>query len=176
MAKSSGPVVLDLAVLSREQVGPFIMLGLDKSADKDDVEKHWADRIKWARKSVIKTPLEDINWAREVLNDTSRRLRADAASLNSDVMEGIITKLCVRYGLGPNGAQARLWQPFDTEKPLADYAPPAELPNRDELKSAITVPDVPMDLPAVDVLLERLAQLPLDPWNYELVRTNTVAS
>jgi hypothetical protein len=175
MAKSAGPVVLDLAVLSREQVGPFIMLGLDKSADKDDIEKHWADRIKWARKSIIKTSLEDINWARDVLNDVGRRLRADAASLNADVTEGIIGKLCVRYGLGPNSAQARLWQPFDTEKPLADYAPPAEIPDRDEVKAGITVPDVPQELPAVDVLLERLAQMPLDPWNYELARTNSVA-
>ncbi len=174
MAKSSGPVVLDLAVLAREQVGPFIMLGLDKSADKDDIEKHWADRLKWARKSIIKTPLEDINWARDVLNDVSRRLRADAASLNADVMEGVIGKLCVRYGLGPNGAQARLWQPFDTEKQLADYAPTAEIPERDSVKAAITVPDVPQDLPAVEVLLERLAQIPLDPWNYELARTNSV--
>jgi hypothetical protein len=175
MAKSSGPVMLDLAVLSREQVGPFIMLGLDKSADKDDIEKHWADRIRWARKSIIKTPLEDINWAREVLSDAGRRLRADAASLNADLMEGIITKLCVRYGLGPNGAQARLWQPFDTEKPLADYAPPADLPDRETVKAGIAVPDVPQELPAVDGLLERLAQLPLDPWNYELVRSNNVA-
>lgn len=176
MAKSAGPVVLDLAVLSREQVGPFIMLGLDKSADKDDIEKHWADRIRWARKSVIKTPLEDINWAREVLSDRDRRLRADAASLNSDLLEGVIGKLCVRYGLGPNGAQARLWQPFDTEKPLADYVPPADIPDREAIKAGITLPEVPQELPAVPVLLERFAQLPLDPWNYELTRTTNVPS
>jgi hypothetical protein len=176
MANSAGPVVLDLAALPREQVGAFIMLGLDKSADKDDIEKHWADRIKWARKSIIKTPLEDINWAREVLSDTTRRLRADAASLNADVMEGVISKLCVRYGLGPNGAQARLWQPFDTEKPLADYAPPADIPDREAVKMSIAVPEVPQELPAVNGLLERLAQLPLDPWNYELARTNNVSS
>src|SRR5579872_3452721 len=138
MAKSAGPVVLDLAALPREQVGPFLMLGLDKSADKDDIEKNWADRIKWARKAIIKTPLEDINWARDVLNDRDRRIRADAASLNADVMEGIIGKLCVRYGIGPNGVQARLWQPFDAEKPLADYAPPAEIPDRDAVKAGIT--------------------------------------
>jgi hypothetical protein len=162
---------LDLAALPREQVGPFIMLGLDKSADKDDIEKHWADRIKWARKSVIKTSLEDINWARDVLNDRDRRIRADAASLNADVTDGVIGKLCVRYGLGPNGAQARLWQPFDVEKALADYAPPAEIPDRDEVRAGITAGEVPQELPAVAVLLERLAQMPLDPWNYELAST-----
>jgi hypothetical protein len=176
MAKGAGPVVLDLAALPREQVGPFIMLGLDKSADKDDIEKHWADRVKWARKSIIKTPLEDINWARDVLSDRDRRLRADAASLNADVLEGIISKLCVRYGLGPNGTQARLWQPFDVEKPLADYTPPAEIPDREAVKAGIMVPDVPQELPAVATLLERLAQTALDPWNYQLVPTTIIAS
>jgi len=43
------------------------------------------------------------------------------------------------------------------------------------VRAGIAVPDVPQDLPAVEVLLERLAQLPLDPWNYELARTNSVA-
>jgi hypothetical protein len=168
MAKSAGPVVLDLAALPREQLGPFIMLGLDKSADKDDIEKNWADRIKWARKQVIKTSLEDINWARDVLNDVGRRIRADAASLNADVMEGIIGKLCVRYGLGPNASQTRLWQPFDIEKELSEYAPPAELPDREQVRSGIAVPEVPQELPAVTLLLDRLAQTALDPWNYEL--------
>ena len=31
MAKSSEPVVLDLASVPREQMGPFLMLGLDKT-------------------------------------------------------------------------------------------------------------------------------------------------
>ena len=74
----------------------------------------------------------------------------------------------------PQRRQARLWQPFDTEKPLADYAPPAEIPDREAIRAGITVPDVPQELPAVEVLLERLAQLPLDPWNYELARTKSV--
>src|SRR5436853_6600295 len=105
MANNNGPVVLDLAALPREQVGPFIMLGLDKSADKDDIEKHWADRVRWARKAIIKTPLEDINWAREVLGDRERRLRADVASLNVDVLEGVIGKVCAPYGVSSNGPQ-----------------------------------------------------------------------
>ena len=33
---------------------------------------------------TAKVPLEDINWAREILNDVERRIRADAASLNAD--------------------------------------------------------------------------------------------
>ena len=31
-------IVLELAPIPREQVGPFLLLGLDKSADKDQIE------------------------------------------------------------------------------------------------------------------------------------------
>ena len=39
-------MVLELASLPREQVGPFLLLGLPKEADKDQIEKHWADRVR----------------------------------------------------------------------------------------------------------------------------------
>jgi hypothetical protein len=84
---------IELADLPREQVGPFLLLGLDKSATKEEVDAHWADRLKWARKQLIKVPLEDINWARETLNDVERRVRADAASLNVDTTAGTLRRL-----------------------------------------------------------------------------------
>src|SRR5947208_9292191 len=99
MGKSPEPVVLELATLPREQVGPFLLLGLDKSADKKEIEEHWAERVKWARRNLIKVPLEDVNWAREVLSDTDRRVRADAASLNSDTTDGLLAQLGRRYGM-----------------------------------------------------------------------------
>jgi len=74
--------------LPREQIGPFLLLGLDKTADKELIEASWARRIIWARKGIVKTALEDVNWAREVLNDAAQRTRADAASLNLDTMAG----------------------------------------------------------------------------------------
>ena len=88
MGGSPEPVVLELAMLPREQVGPFLLLGLDKAADKAEIDAHWANRLKWARKGQAKIALEDINWAREVLHDTERRIRADAASLNADTSDG----------------------------------------------------------------------------------------
>src|SRR5262245_39807905 len=110
MARSAEPVVLELAALPREQMGPFLILGLDKAAPRAAVEEHWADRIKWARRSLIKVPLEDINWAREMLSDTDRRIKADAASLNSDTGDAVLAGLAQRYGL--NGGQAtRMWRP-----------------------------------------------------------------
>lgn len=171
MAKSSEPVVLDLASLPREQMGPFLMLGLDKTADKTAIEKHWADRIKWARRNLVKVALEDINWARDVLGEVEKRIRADASSLNVDTTEGLLGQLAARFGL-EGGQTTRQWQPLDSEKPLADYVPAAEVPEIDSVRAAITVPALPEDIPAVPSLLERLAQQPLDPWALELPSAN----
>jgi hypothetical protein len=159
------PVVLELASLPREQVGPFLLLGLPKDADKSQVEAHWADRLKWARRQLIKVPLEDINWARDVLNDVERRIRADAASFNTDSVDGTVKQMARRYG---GGAGGRVWQPLDAEKPLADYTPAAEVPDAAAVRAALVPPEVPEELPAVALLLDRLAQLPLDPWNLDL--------
>jgi hypothetical protein len=164
---SEQPVVLELASLPREQMGPFLLLGLDKTAAKAEVEEHWADRIKWARRSIIKVPLEDINWARDALSDTDRRLKADAASINSDTADGALAALARRYGL-EGGQAARLWQPLDSEKSLADYSPVAEIPDAQQLREAIRLPDVPDDLPAAGELLRQLADGQLDPWAIEL--------
>jgi len=167
MAKTSEPIVLDLATLPREQLGPFLLLGLDKSADKDQIESNWAERLKWARKGLIKVPLEDINWAKDVLNERDRRLRADAASFNADLTDSSLGQLAYRYGvLGTQ--QGRSWQPLDVEKDLATYTPPADVPDREQVRAALTVPDVPQAMPAVPMLLERLASAPLDPWGYDL--------
>jgi hypothetical protein len=161
------PVVLELASLPREQVGPFLLLGLSKDADKEQIESNWADRLKWARKQGIKVPLEDINWARDVLSEVEKRLRADAASLNADTTDNVLAQFAERYGV-QGGQASRMWQALDVEKPLADYRPPAEAPDPDALRVTLSVPEVPEEVPAVPLLLERLAQLPLDPWAIEL--------
>ena len=163
MAKD--PVVLELASLPREQVGPFLLLGLPKDADKERVDAQWAERIKMARRNTLKVPLEDINWASEMLKEPEKRLRADAASLNSDTTDNTLRELAERFGRGVDAS--RVWQPLDNEKPLADYMPAVELPDAEAIKAALTVPDLPDDLPGVPVLLERLALQPLDPWNLE---------
>jgi hypothetical protein len=167
MAKGTEPVVLELASLPREQMGPFLLLGLDKSAEKAHVERHWADRVKWARRNLIKTPLEDINWARDALSDTDKRVKADAASLNVDTSDGVLAQLASRYGL--EGGQAnRLWQPLDSEKPLADYVPQAELPSPVAIRECLVVAPVPEEVPAATALLERFAREALDPWGVQL--------
>jgi hypothetical protein len=167
MTKTSEPIVLDLATLPREQLGPFLLLGLDKSADKDQIEANWAERLKWSRKGLMKVSLEDVNWAKDVLNEPDRRIRADVASFNADLTDSVLGQLAFRYGIIGN-QQGRKWEPLDCEKDLANYTPAAEVPDQNEIRSALTVPDVPQAMPAVPTLLEQLVQVILDPWGYEL--------
>jgi hypothetical protein len=159
---SKNPVMLELAPLPREQVGPFLLLGLEKIAAKDQIEASWAKRILWARKDMIKVALEDINWAREVLNDKDRRIRADAASLNLDTTDGILRELAERYG---GDAAATRCKPLDVEKNLADFSLPVEMPELQAVQNSIAVPEIPEEVPAVRTILEKYLQEPVDPWN-----------
>src|SRR3954466_8091284 len=118
------PIVLELAPLPREQIGPFLLLGLDKDAAAAVVEKHWAQRVIWARKNQIRIALEDVNWAREALREPDKRVRHDVASLNADTGDGVLRQLAQRYGGGDQG-----WQPVDREKDLREYEPPGEVPD-----------------------------------------------
>jgi hypothetical protein len=156
------PVVLELAPLPREQVGPFLLLGLEKTADKNQIEANWARRLIWARQEQIKVALEDINWAREVLNDKDKRIRADAASLNLDTAEGILRDLVQHYD------GATLCKPLDVEKDLRHYAPAVEIPDPRAVRAAIVVPDIPEEVPAARGILEHFVREPLDPWNLPL--------
>jgi hypothetical protein len=161
MAKIQAPVVLELAPLPREQVGPFLILGLDKTADKDVIEANWAQRVVWARRNQAGAPLEDVNWARETINDLDKRIRADAASLNLDTTEGALRQLADKFG---GARQEPGCQPLDVEKPLANYTPPTEVPDLNEVRNGLTIPEVPRDIPAVQRILEQFLQQPFDPW------------
>ncbi len=45
MTATKDPVVLELAPLPREQLGPFIILGIDKDATAEEIEAAWAKRV-----------------------------------------------------------------------------------------------------------------------------------
>jgi hypothetical protein len=157
--EQSAPVVLELAPLPREQLGPFLILGLEKEADNEQIQAAWAQRVIAARKNQVGVPLEDINWGREVVNDPDRRLRAEASSLNLDLGEGVLRSLADRFGVG-----APRWQPRDEEKALIEHSPAIEVPSSAEIRQGVAVPEIPADLPAVAWLLEQIIQEPLDPW------------
>lgn len=171
MARTAEPVVLELASLPREQMGPFLLLGLDKADDAKAVEEHWAERVKWARRNAIKTPLEDINWARDVMNDADRRMKADVGGLNVDTSDRRLDTLADAFGAG-KGQASRQWQPIDAEKSLASYEPAAELPDRQSVRDAVVLPDVPDDLPAAPAMLAELSRAAIDPWAADLLGVN----
>ena len=162
---SKAAVVLELAPLPREQVGPFLLLGVDKLADKEQIEANWAQRVIWARKGQGKVPLEDINWARENLNDREKRIRADAASLNADTTGGVLRRLIERYGGKASPAPGCV--PLDVEKPLAGYTPPTEIPDANALRAGIVIPDVPEEFPAIEKILDEFLAEPMDPWKLD---------
>jgi hypothetical protein len=163
---ASKPVVLELAPLPREQVGPFLLLAVDKTADNAAVERSWAERLKLVRRELIKVPLQDINWAREVLNDQDRRIRADSASLNLDTADGTLQSLCERFaGEGAAGSQGLA---LDVEKNHSDYSPPVELPEIEAVRASIVVGTIPEEVPAAWSILEKYLSEPLDPWGKEL--------
>jgi hypothetical protein len=158
----AAPIVLELAPLPREQAGPFLILGVAKTATREQTEEEWARRLIWARKKHYKVSLEDINWAREVMNDGDKRLLADVETLNLDTPDGVLADLMTRRHVNDKQTACR---PIDVEKSLADFTPPVEIPDMEEVRRSTHVPEVPREFPAVRQLLEQLAREPLDPWN-----------
>jgi hypothetical protein len=163
---STSPIVLQLAPLPRTQIGPFLILGVEKDATREMIEAAWAEKVKLARRGQIKTSLEDINWAREMLTGKESRLRCDAVALNVDTSDGVLKKLKDRYQ-GKQQAEIRC-KPIDTEKWLADYAPATPVPAVEEIRAVVQLPTIPQDVPAVRVLLENFVKEPIDPWQVEL--------
>src|SRR5437588_12834539 len=171
MADEHEPVVLELAALPREQIGPFLLLGVDKDAGPKQIEANWAQRVIWARKNQIRTALGDTNWAREVITDPERRVRADLTSLNIDTAKGVLSRLGQQYGASGRGGQT--WQAFDVEKSLETYVPATEIPAALEVQKSIGVPDLPQELPAVLRLVQDFVQEPLDPWSLNFDATSS---
>ena len=166
MSQPEQPMVLQLASLPRQQIGPFLILGVDKDAPKDVIEAAWAQRLIWARKNQFRMPLEDINWAREIINDPDRRVRADAVSFNIDTTDGLLRKLRDRYqgkGRATSGCK-----PLDVEKNLSEYAPPTPVPDAAEVRAQIPLPEIPREIPAVKLILEQAVKQPIDPWDVNL--------
>jgi len=156
----------ELAPLPRAQVGPFILLGVSKIADAEAIEAAWAQRLIWARKRQVDVPLEDINWAREMLRDWSNRIRADAASLNVDTTDGVLAHLQERFQGHRDRAPG--CQPIDVEKDLKDYVPPTPAPTVDEVRATIPQTQVPRDLPAALAVFHDWLREPLDPWDVQI--------
>jgi hypothetical protein len=150
----------------REQIGPFLLLGLDKDADAEEIDAHWAQRVIWARKNQTRVPLEDVNWAREAVRDPERRIRCDVASLNLDTATGMLRRLAAGFGVGPRPRPGG--EPLDSEPDFRAHTPAVEVPDPEAVRAAIAVPDLPLEVPAAVRLLEQQVAQPPDPWELEL--------
>ena len=157
-------VPIALPPLPREQVGPFLILGVSKDAGDETIEAAWAQRVLWARQGKTAIPLEDIHWARAVLRDPDQRLAADVASLNPDTAGDELRRLTELWNL--NGRPS--WPPLDPEPSAVD----ADLPDPAAIRPTVPAPAVPVDLPGVARWLEQFARGPLDPWGLNLPPTD----
>jgi hypothetical protein len=167
VSNENAPVVLDLAPLPREQIGPFLLLGLEKDAGSDQVEANWAKRLIWARKSQFRLALEDVNWARETINHADQRLRADILSLNADTVDGTLRQIGKRFGSEEGGPIG--WQPVDDEKTLDEAFALGDIPDPAEVRSTVVSPQMPIGLPAASGMLQSFVDAPLDPWTMKLI-------
>ncbi len=167
MADQDAPLVLKLASLPRNQIGPFLILGIDKDAGKEAIEASWAQRLIAARKGQTVVPLEDINWAREIITDPERRLRADAISMSIETSEGTLRKLQDRFKETSSACQ-----PIDVEPSLTDYQPTVPAATLDEIRALVPEAQIPREMTAVPILLKDAAAEPLDPWAFSLAKTD----
>jgi hypothetical protein len=156
------PIVLEVAALPREQIGPFLLLGLDKDATNAEIEAHWAQRLIWARAKQIRVPLEDVNWAKEVLFDRDKRVLSDVVSLNPDTAAGELKQLLDKHG--PLEPEVTTWEPRESPLPDLPEPPPNLIPDLESLRAQINVPEIPLELPAIDRILDELIAAPIDPW------------
>ena len=161
MPPNGDPIVLKLAPLPRMQIGPFLILGVDKDAGSEAIEQAWAQRLIAARKGQLAVPLEDVNWAREILTDSERRIRADVISLNVETTDETLKKLRDSFKEASPAAQ-----PIDVEPDLSGYTPNVPTLTLEEVRQQLKVPELPRELPAVAVLLREAHKEPLDPWEF----------
>lgn len=150
-------------LLPREEIGPFLLLGVDKDAAAEAIEAHWAQRVIWARKNQLAVGLPDVNWAREVLSDFSQRVRADVISLNPDTGRQSLRQFAQRYGVTEPGGPT--WEPIDIERPPADLAADVEIPESEAIRRSIVPPEIPWETPAAAQILDTFIGEPLEPWN-----------
>lgn len=151
------PEVLELAPVPREQIGPFLLLGLEKDATPEELQKNWAQRVIWARKKSSLLPLEQVNWAREVLSDPQRRLEADLGSLNADTTPRPLHSIVSTFALGvPPEPCASAPEPHPVEPVL---------PRPDALAASVPLPQIPEHNFGAVALCKTLAGTMKDPWS-----------
>lgn len=148
--------------MTRNDAGPFLVLGIDKDADDACVTAQFEARLELARRHEINWTEADLIWARDQLLTQDLRTIADAESWNVDLASGDVRRLARLYRVD---SDIPSWEPIDPE-------PPAELPEAkidvSTLIAELPAPTLPLDFPAVDRWLDQYANIGIDPWSTEI--------
>lgn len=143
-------------------VGPYIILGIDKDADPATLPEVCARRVEAARAGELTWTEEQIVAALEVLHAPEERLESDVESFNTDIASGEVRRLARLYRVDGGGPA---WEPMDPE-------PPTELTeltfDAAGLAAEAPAPDVPLELPSVETWLTQYAAGASNPWTSEL--------
>lgn len=149
--------------MTREDAGPFIVLGVDKDADTATIEAQYQARLFPARRGELTWSVSDLDWAQEQLSDAERRVAADAESWNIDNAAGDVRRLMRLYRLENN---ATSWEPLDPEPPVTLPEPTMDMA---AIMSELQMPDAPLDLPAISAWLANCGSVGANPWAAEVL-------
>jgi hypothetical protein len=147
----------------RERAGPFLILGIDKDADAATIAAQFERQRHAVQAGLCHWTLDDLDWARNELQDAKQRLAADLNSLDVDLASGEIHRLARLYSLA-DGRPG--WEPLDPE-PKVELMPPAAV-SVERLVADVPQPDVPLEIPAINRWLDQFAHQVADPWTTEL--------
>src|SRR5947207_2698706 len=85
---------------------------------------------------------------------------ARVTRLNLDTSDGVLKRRRERYQGKQQITVVR--RPLDIEKNLAAYQPPTPLPDLEEVRRLIPPPNIPREVPAVEVILEDFIRQPIE--------------
>jgi hypothetical protein len=145
--------------IDRDDVGPFIVLGVDKDVDAATLHARVAERLRQIDRGECRFTRADVEWARDVLRDRKSRLRADVDHLNPDLASGALGRLARLYHL--DGAPPG-WEPLDPE-PVADL-PGLDAIDVQALAAGLVPPEAPLHFPTLDHWAARRLEIGDDPW------------
>ena len=57
---------------------------------------------------------------------------------------------------------------MQVDQPPSENLPPVHIPDPEEIRRAIPIPEVPNDLPGVGWMLDQFLKEPIDPWDLKI--------
>jgi hypothetical protein len=160
MATSPDPVVLDLAPLPKEKMGPFIILGVAKEATPKEIESAFQERLLGIQAGDFPLGEEDIHWAKERLSDPEDRLNADVVSMNAEILNSPIRRMNKsdsENSWSSRDATTRFNVTIEEDLQLAI----------DAITKDLVVPDLEFDVSKLGRLIKESENPSWDPWNPE---------